>query len=142
MEISRVHGLMAKALDYRALRQEMISANIANVDTPGYKARDIDFEETLAHEARKLFGEEDATRLPLARTDAQHLPAPSDADEAKATLFFRDGHLERNDGNTVDLDVETTEMSKNGVMYNAIVAALKKDGAILRSVLDASAKTQ
>ena len=139
MEISRVHGLMKKALDYRALRQDMISSNIANVDTPGYRARDIAFENLLVAEKAKHFptGER---KLEMATTHANHLQAETRR-TGEAEIFFRDGPTVRNDGNSVDLDVETTEMAKNTVMYNALVAALKKDSAIFRSVIDASAKT-
>jgi flagellar basal-body rod protein FlgB len=48
--------------------------------------------------------------------------------------------MARNDGNSVDLDVETTEMSKNSVMFNALIQANKKDGNIFKSVIDASSK--
>jgi len=58
----------------------------------------------------------------------------------KAEIFFRDGHMARNDGNTVDLDVETTEMAKNSTMYNALVMALKKNSMLFKSVIDSSAK--
>jgi flagellar basal-body rod protein FlgB len=140
MEISRATILAKKALDYRSLRQDLISSNIANVDTPNYRARDISFEEALMQERQRLFGSPSKT-LKLATTDANHIQAPTDTSTpAKATIFFRDGHTARNDGNTVDLDVETTEMAKNSVMYNALVNGLKKHGAIFRSVLEASAK--
>ena len=56
-------------------------------------------------------------------------------DPSKPTIFFRDGHLARNDGNSVDLDVETTELSKNSVMYNATIEALKKDASIFKAVI-------
>jgi len=46
----------------------------------------------------------------------------------------------RNDGNTVDIDVETTEMAKNSTMFNAVIAAYKKDTMIMKSVIDASSK--
>ena len=138
MQISRVHDLMAKSLDYRGLRQDLISSNIANVDTPGYRARDIAFEEVMARKAAEIFPRPSA-KLELARTNPRHLE-PGRPEGKKAEIFFRDGPTVRNDGNSVDLDVETTEMAKNSVMYNALVAALKKDGAIFRSVLDASAK--
>jgi len=58
----------------------------------------------------------------------------------KPTLYFRDGHMARNDGNSVDIDVETTEMSKNSIMFNALIQAKKKDGAIFKSVIEASQK--
>ncbi len=50
--------------------------------------------------------------------------------------------MARNDGNSVDIDVETTEMSKNSIMFNALVQANKKDKMIFMSVIDASQKTQ
>jgi len=139
MQISRVHGLMREALDYRAFRQDLISANIANVDTPYYRSRDVDFEGVLAKKASEIFPEP-SRRLTMAKTDTKHLDGIDAQASKKPTIFFRDGHMARNDGNTVDLDVETTEMAKNAVMYNALVAALKKDSAIFRAVLDASAK--
>ena len=138
MQINPAQQLMAKALDYRALRQDIISANIANVDTPHYRARDISFEETLAAKKRDLYKKKEDL-LGLARTDGMHMRGAYGTD-SRAEIFFRDGHMARNDGNSVDLDVETTEMAKNMTMYNALVAALKKNGAIFRSVIDASAK--
>ncbi len=138
MQISPAHELMAKALNYRAMRQNLISANIANVDTPYYRSRDISFEESLAAERARIEGRSDR-KLDLAVTDQKHLRGLPESG-MKAEIFFRDGHMARNDSNTVDLDVETTEMAKNLTMYNALVAALKKNGAIFRSVIDASAK--
>ena len=139
MQINPADGLMEKALDYRAMRQELISANIANVDTPYYRARDISFEEALAAKKEQIFKKE-GTALELARTDDGHMDGVARNGSVRAEIFFRDGHMARNDANSVDLDVETTEMAKNMTMYNALVAALKKNGAIFRSVIDASAK--
>lgn len=138
MRISKTHNLMAQALNYRAMRQDMISSNIANVDTPGYRSRDIAFEDVLVAEKAQIF-HTPSRKLTLAKTEPGHLD-PVGEGTPRSEIFFRDGHLARNDGNTVDLDVETTEMAKNSVMYNALVAALKKDSAIFRSVIDASAK--
>ena len=76
----------------------------------------------------------------MARTGAAHLEPQSALSDRKPVTFFRGGHGARNDGNSVDLDVETTEMSKNAVMFNALLAAKKKGGAIYKSVIEASAK--
>ncbi len=138
--ISKAYDLMAEGLNNRALRQKLISSNIANIDTPFYKARDIDFETMLSKKAKKIFSEDNDKKLKLAITDKKHLLPPSDLNDLKPTIFFRDGHMARNDGNTVDLDIETTEMSKNAVMFNALTSALKKDSQLFRAVLDASAK--
>lgn len=131
--------LAAKALDYRAMRQDMISSNIANTDTPFYRPRDISFEESLRVEKAKLMNES-KKELEMAKTSPMHLQSQDTMATQVATLFFRDGHTARNDGNSVDLDVETTEMSKNFVMYNALVNAMKKDSGIYKSVIDASSK--
>lgn len=137
---SRADGLMKAALDYRAARQDMIASNIANADTPFYRPKDIRFEEMLSKKSAQIFGSKEKT-LPMARTNGAHLESSAAAEESKATTFFRDGHMARNDGNSVDLDVESSEMAKNSMMYNALVAAMKKDGAIFKSVIDASSKT-
>lgn len=137
---SKAKPLVELALNARAMRQEMISGNIANIDTPFYKARDIDFESALVEKSRQIYGKSDTQKLAIAKTDSAHLNGYQSLDTTKSTLFLRDGHMARNDGNSVDLDVETTELSKNAIMFNALTAALKKNGAIFKSVLEASAK--
>ena len=139
LSISRTHGLISNALDYRAARQDMISSNIANADTPFYRPRDIRFEDALANKAADL-QKKPGDSLSLAQTDSQHIPLHNEKSDYRPTTFFRDGHMARNDGNSVDLDVETTEMSKNSVMFNALIQANKKSGAIFKSVIEASQK--
>jgi len=141
IEISRAHSLVADALDYRAMRQDMISSNIANADTPFYRPRDVRFEDALAEKKAEIF-EDKKDKLQLAQTDSKHIPLSDDKSSKMPTRFYRDGHMARNDGNSVDIDVETTEMSKNSIMFNALVQANKKDKMIFMSVIDASQKTQ
>jgi flagellar basal-body rod protein FlgB len=139
IEISRTHGLISDALDYRAMRQDMISSNIANADTPYYRPRDVSFADALAAKKAELLNE-GSDKLALAQTNSSHIPLQSEKSSYKPTTFYRDGHMARNDGNSVDLDVETTEMSKNSTMFNALIQANKKDGLIFKSVIDASSK--
>lgn len=141
IEVSRSASLLSRALDYRAARQDMIASNIANADTPFYKPRDIRFEDALAAKKAEIF-KDDTKQLKLAQTDAGHIKPEKELSSYKATTFFRDGHMARNDGNSVDIDVETTELSKNSIMFNALIEAKKKDGRIFRSVIEASQKTQ
>jgi flagellar basal-body rod protein FlgB len=140
LTISRAHDLMQNALDYRGARQDMIASNIANADTPYYRPRDIRFEEMLTQKSEAMFADKTQT-LPMSRTDGAHLSGAEGSAFGKPTTFFRDGHMARNDGNSVDLDVETSEMAKNSTMFNALTAAIKKDSAIFKSVIDASGKT-
>jgi len=142
IQISKAHDLMSKALDYRAARQDLIAGNIANEDTPFYRPRDIRFEETLQKESKKIFNEPQVNKLELAQTDGAHFSSVTEADEGQPQLYYRDGHMARNDGNSVDLDVETTEMTKNSMMFQGLTAALKKEAAIFKAVLQASERTQ
>jgi len=139
VEISRTHDLIKQALNYRAARQDMIASNIANVDTPFYRPRDISFGDHLAEKADKLQNRA-SDNLALAQTNGNHIPFQSATSNSKATTFFRDGHMARNDGNSVDLDVETTELSKNSIMFDALIQANKKETMIFRSVIDSSTK--
>ena len=139
IEISRTHSLIKDALDYRAMRQDMIASNIANADTPFYRPRDVRFEEALAAKKADIL-EDKSNKLALAQTDGAHFALKSETSSYKPTTFFRDGHMAKNDGNSVDIDVETTEMSKNSIMFNALVQANKKDAGIFRSVIEASQK--
>lgn len=141
LNISRSHELMKEAMDYRAARQDMIASNIANVDTPNYRPRDIRFEEALAQKSQQLFADKSQT-LSMTQTTGAHFSGSKGYDTSKATTFFRDGHMARNDGNSVDLDVESSEMAKNSMMFNALTAAIKKDSMLFKSVIDASSKTQ
>ncbi|NPA74044.1 MAG: flagellar basal body rod protein FlgB [Epsilonproteobacteria bacterium] len=139
-QVSKANAIASKALNYRIIKADLISSNIANIDTPGYKARDIDFAGALQKEVDKLYGTTKEKRLKLAKTDSKHLNPLYDDDLEGAVVFFRDGQDMRNDGNTVDLDVETTELAKNEMMYNATIAAMRRNSSIFRSVLDASSK--
>ena len=139
LHITKSFELMKEALDYRAIRQDMIASNIANADTPFYRPKNIRFEEKLLEEKRKVFGH-DSHKLELAKTSSKHLDAVDADDNSRAQVFFRDGHMARNDGNSVDLDVETSEMAKNSVMYNALINGMKKQAGIFRAVLDYSGK--
>jgi len=139
IQISRTHDLIKDALDFRAMRQDMIASNIANADTPFYRPRDIRFEDALAQKEAEIM-KDNTHQLPLAQTSPSHMPLQNEKSNFKPTTYFRDGHMARNDGNSVDIDVETTEMSKNSIMFNALIQANKKDTMIFRSVIEASQK--
>ena len=136
-EISKTFPILEKSLYYRQIRADLISSNIANADTPFYKPRDIRFEEALEEETKRLYNE-NSKKLELAKTSPLHLEPKEIDDNFKPIVFFRDGHLERNDGNSVDIDVETTEMAKNTIAYNATIAAIKKEIQIFNAAIEYS----
>ncbi|WP_457562247.1 flagellar basal body rod protein FlgB [Caminibacter pacificus] len=136
-EISKSFDILEKSLYYRKIRQDMIASNIANADTPYYRPKDIRFEEALEKEVNQKFGIKDKT-LQLAVTNPRHLEPKNLSDSTKPIVFFRDGHLARNDGNSVDIDVEMSEMAKNNMAYNASIAALRKDIELFKAVIDST----
>ena len=104
----------ADALNLRAFRQELLAANIANADTPGYQARDIDFKKSMQD---ALAGREPTVQL--ARTARGHI-APSGASTAGAgTPLYRTVVQASLDGNTVDMDVERAQFAENAIRYEA-----------------------
>ena len=110
------------ALRFRARRNQVLSSNIANADTPGYKARDLDFSSALKSAQ--------SGALPLAGTNAKHLGTgriPSDA-FSTAELKYRVPTQSTLDGNTVETDVEQAAFAENALMYRASLAFL--DGKI------------
>ena len=139
ISVSRTSVLAKEALNFRAAREKMIASNIANADTPFYKPRDIEFKDYMIQKKAEIMGDQ-KDKLELATTNGAHIPLQKSSSESMPITYFRDGHMARNDGNSVDLDVETTEMSKNSIMFNALIQAIKKDGRIFKSVIEASGK--
>jgi len=138
---SKSNTLLEAGLNARALRQDLVSSNLANVDTPFYKARDVDFETALIEKKKEIYGENSASsKLEMAQTDKAHLNGATGFDNSKSTIYMRDGQLARNDGNTVDLDVESSELGKNAMMFNALASGLQKNGLIFKSVIEYSSK--
>jgi len=103
------------ALHLRALRSEVLSSNIANGDTPGYQARDIDFQS--AFEAAR------SGSRALRTTDARHLPTAV-GDHRLADVSYRVPMQPSVDGNTVEVDYEQAQFADNAVRYRASLAFL------------------
>ncbi|WP_100134823.1 flagellar basal body rod protein FlgB [Enterobacter hormaechei] len=104
-----------EALNLRAQRQEILAANIANADTPGYQARDIDFSSELKKVMER--GRAEGTGVSLAlMTSSRHIPAQ--AMTAPTTdLLYRIPDQPSLDGNTVDMDRERTQFADNSLQY-------------------------
>jgi flagellar basal-body rod protein FlgB len=132
-------SLAKEALTYRSVRQDMISSNIANISTPYYRPRDINFEDILQEKASEVYRDK-SQDLAMANTQNGHFDEFLFDKVEKSEIFFRDGQMARNDGNSVDLDIESTEMAKNSTMFNALINGIKKNKMIFQAVIDASGK--
>ncbi|MCM8610730.1 flagellar basal body rod protein FlgB [Accumulibacter sp.] len=102
-----------QALGLRASRQQVLAGNIANADTPNFKARDFDFAAALAG---ALAGRP-AASLPLVMTVPRHLAG--EPNERSLSLLYRQPLQPSADGNTVEMDVEAAQLAENSVFYEA-----------------------
>lgn len=112
-----IESVLQAALRGLSLRQRVIADNIANADTPGYKARVVSFEQQLRSAMRQAGGGEELLR--------QASPRIYDT-------LNRTGHA---DGNSVDLDQELLAMTETSLRYNAISQAVVSRLALYRSIL-------
>jgi flagellar basal-body rod protein FlgB len=105
-----IFGIHEQALLLHGQRLGVLAENIANSDTPNYKARDIDFSAVLS-------GTE-SQAMPLAATNAAHI-ALGEAGQGSAELKYRNPYQASLDGNTVEMPVEQAAFAENNVRYQA-----------------------
>ena len=108
-----------QALRFRALRNQVLSSNIANADTPNYKARDLDFSTALKGARQQTIG--------LTRTSDLHKQAWGATSDGARTMY-RVPSQPSLDGNTVSMDVEQAAFAENALQYRASLTFL--DGHI------------
>ncbi len=108
-------GVHAAALDVRARRGELIANNLANADTPGFRARDIDFRQAMA----RASGDQ-TSGVTLSTTNAGHIGGAASADASTSPdLKYRTPLAPALDGNTVDAQIEQAAFAENAVRYQA-----------------------
>jgi flagellar basal-body rod protein FlgB len=118
------------AINLRAQRQQLLASNIANADTPNYKARDIDFNKSLQSALTRNL----PASPPLAKTNSAHFDANTNVDGSAGSdgeaLLYRSPIQPSADGNTVDMDVERNQFADNALHYEAglsLITAQIKD---------------
>lgn len=114
-------------LDLRMQQHALTASNLANADTPGYKAKVVDFSAALDH----AMGQGGLT---LQRTDARHVSAPGH-DPAQPEVLELEPAPWAVDGNSVLPERETARMQANALMYNALVQGLDHKLNLLRFVV-------
>ncbi|WP_124949218.1 flagellar basal body rod protein FlgB [Sulfuriferula thiophila] len=103
------------ALRLREQRQQLLASNIANADTPNYKARDFNFNQAL----QGVLARNASTPTAMAQTASGHMPGVNDADFGGAPLQYRTVQQGSVDGNTVDMDTERNQFTDNALRYEA-----------------------
>ena len=113
------HG---KALALRAERQRLLASNIANADTPGYQARDIDFKSALAGAGAAAGG-----AMPLAASAKGHMGGTAATATPGAAAVYALPSQPSADGNTVDMDRERASFADNAIRFEATLRFMNGD---------------
>jgi flagellar basal-body rod protein FlgB len=121
----------AGALNLRARRHELIISNLANADTPGYKAFDLEMEKAIAAQAGK------GPKVSLAKTHPTHMPVGTAGNDHLRPYLVQNGDPNnmRGDGNTVNMEREMGRLAENQLMYKASAQIVAKKFQSLKSVI-------
>jgi flagellar basal-body rod protein FlgB len=112
--IANYFGVHAAALPLREQRMQLIASNLSNADTPGYKAKDLEFSAALQNAAAAAQG-------PLQTSDARH----SNGLNLAAQIYDRAGVQPSLDGNTVDADTERAAYGRAALEYRASLSFIE-----------------
>ncbi|MBP9712255.1 MAG: flagellar basal body rod protein FlgB [Sterolibacterium sp.] len=118
------------SLNLRAYRQELLASNIANADTPNYKARDIDFKSAL----NGALGKSQGSALSLAQTTAGHQQVPG-SNRFGAALMYRGESQSSVDGNTVNMDTERAAFAENAIQMEALISFVNHQFKLMSAAL-------
>ncbi|WP_010282460.1 flagellar basal body rod protein FlgB [Bacillus timonensis] len=117
---------LEKALDYSSLRQKAISNNIANVDTPNYKAQDVSFKNLLSNEMN--------SQMSANRTNEKHFEF-TNSKRSNGSLITKNDTAYNHNGNNVDIDKEMALLAENQIYYNAITQRISGKFNTLQTVI-------
>ncbi|WP_285766589.1 flagellar basal body rod protein FlgB [Peribacillus sp. SI8-4] len=117
---------LENALNYSNTKQKVISQNIANSDTPNYKAKDVDKTQSFKAELE--------SSLESYRTDARHFAFTPEGSQATKIVTKKNVQY-NNNGNSVDVDKEMTDLAANQIYYNAVSDRLSGKFKSLENVL-------
>jgi len=120
----RMLPILENLLSWTSKRQQALSSNVANMDTPGYRAKDYSFSEQL-------------NTMNLDVTSAQHIEPI--ANNSAAKMFEVDSPAKEN-GNTVDLERNLADITKNGLQYITLVQYLNQKLRTLRTAINDGGK--
>ncbi len=131
--IAQNFSVLSKALDLRTQRHQVLASNIANADTPNFKARDIDFKAAMQN---ALAGRADAGALSMVVTSSAH--QRGNGMSGPGSLQYRTESQSAVDGNTVDMDVERAQITDNALQYQILTQLISNKFQGLRSAMASS----
>ena len=127
--LGAVGAFKENLMNLRSKRQDIIAANVANADTPMYKARRLNFEDQLA-ESLPRPGD-----LGMARTSTGHMPMPF-FEPSSGELQETESPIPKGDRNSVDLEQEMARQTANQLLYNYAIQSFSSQVNTLKMVID------
>lgn len=122
---------LTTALNFREMRQELISSNVANANTPGFKAKKLDFEEALAR-ALDVDG-----HMQMNVNDERHYTVGNGGfNNLEPEIYDNPNGVVSENGNTVDVEAEMAKMAENKLMYDALVQLINKKMGIMKYAIN------
>ena len=120
INLDKLVGFHESALNIRTERMEVIAGNLANANTPGYKARDIDFNKAMRSAMQEASGNSTGHSSKMVRTNERHLSGNSTSVAANFDVQYRiPTQPDTGDGNTVEVQAERNRFLDNGLRYQA-----------------------
>ncbi len=126
------YSLLEKSMDLRSQRHSVISSNIANAETPHYKAGKIEFEDELRRSIPQK------NQINLKATNNNHISLSTNIEDVKPQITVETTDNLRADENTVDVDKEFVALSKNKLMYDLSAEIIARKFQGLKGVIKGS----
>ena len=121
--------VLKKGLDFQSARNLMISANVSNMETPDFKAHDINFEKQLQEFIKS------GDHLQMKSTNSKHFGPSNDGLKAMEPQTFELTDPSKSNGNNVNIDKEMGKLAENQIMYTAFIQLMMKRGSTVRSAI-------
>lgn len=129
-QLDTTSQMLQKVLDLRAKNQQVIGSNIANAETPGYKAKSLEFEDQLKSAMS-------GTQNGPVTTHPNHIPLQSiNLAQIEGTLTTKTDNTGIGDENSVSVDQEMVKLSENQILYETAVTMLKKKLSLLKYTIN------
>lgn len=120
-----IHRL-ERSLDFASAKNQTISSNISNIDTPNYKAKDISFKDILTDASSQT--------IETNRTHSKHIPLDQNT-QSSPEIITKNNTSYNHNGNNVDVDKEMADLAKNQIYYQALVDRINGKFGSLQSVI-------
>ena len=121
--------VLKKCLDFQSARNLMISTNVSNMETPDFKAHDINFEKQLQEFIKS------GAQIQMKSTNSKHFGPSNDGIKSMEPEPFELNDPEKSNGNNVNVDKEMGKLAENQIMYTAFIQLMMKRGSTVRSAV-------